>query len=170
MANLDFQRYFFEIGIYSHSPEIFYQQQQEGLEQHLAWLTQKSGGLTREEVPDSFARSEEDFLRRYGGWRYTQAIGWIRLYILGTQIRGEIWIVTAKKISLFMNKKKFEHYGKAFEISIYKNKSSIEIYNEINSILIVISKEEPFKGHYIDLEAFRNIGPFINWHELLGIN
>ncbi len=110
------------------------------------------------------------FTKKYGGWRYTQAIGWIRLYVLGQQIRGEIWAVDAKRIDREMNKKKFQHLGKAFELSFFPGEDSpAEIYSQVCHALERATKEKPFKGRYIDLEAFQNIGPFINWRGLVGL-
>ena len=170
MQELKFERYLFEIGIYSCNPDRFFTERKEHLQKHLEWITHQFGGITREQAPETFTSAETYFIKKYGGWRYTQAIGWIRLFVLGRQIRGEIWVVNAKRIDRKMNKRKFQHYGKAFELSFFPGEdSSTDIYNQVCNALDRITKERPFKGRYIDLEAFHNIGPFINWRGLVGL-
>lgn len=69
-----------------------------------------------------------------------------------------------------MNKKKFQHFGKAFELSFFPGQdSSAEIYSQVCRALENLGKEKPFKGRYLDLEALHNIGPFINWRSLIGL-
>lgn len=169
MPDLEFERYFFEIGVYSRTSDKFFAERDEGLQRHLQWMTHQSGGRTREQAPESFAFSEAYFLKKYGGWRYTQAIGWIRLYVLGRQIRGDIWFVDAKRINREMNKKSFQYYGKAFELSFFPGQdSSADIYSQICRALEELGNEKPFKGRYLDLETLQNVGSFINWRGLVG--
>ncbi|SRR5258708_18950042 len=166
----DFERYFFEIAVYSCNADRFFAERENKLNSHLDWITRQSGGTTREQAPHTFMVAEQYFLKTYGDWRYTQAIGWIRLYILGTQIRGESWIVDAKHITREMNKKKFYHYGKAFELDFFLGEdSSSEIFSQLCDTLANTVKDKPFKGRYLDLEAFQKIGPFINWREFIGL-
>lgn len=169
MSDLEFQRYFFEIGIYTCNSDEFYAKRDKELQDHLNWITHQSGGVTREQAPHTFETAEAYFVKKYGGWRYTQTIGWIRLYVLGNQIRGEIWFVDAKRIDREMNKKKFQYWGKAFELSFFSEDSSLDIYNQVCDALEKLTKEKPFKGRYLNLEAFHNAGPFINWRGLKGL-
>lgn len=144
MPDLEFERYFFEIGVYSRNSEKFFAERDEGLQKHLEWLTYQSGGITREQAPRVFAFSEVYFLKKYGGWRYTQVIGWVRPYVLGSQIRGEIWFVDAKRIDREMNKRRFQHYGKAFELSFFPGQdSSIDIYSQVRFALEKLGTEKP---------------------------
>ncbi|MBM3134699.1 MAG: hypothetical protein FJZ89_05300 [Chloroflexi bacterium] len=108
-------------------------------------------------------------MKKYGGWRYTQVIGWIRLYVLGNQIRGDTWFVDAKRIDREMNRKRFRHCEKAFELSFFPEDSSLDIYSQVCDALEKLTKEKPFKARYLDLEAFHNAGPFVNWRGLLGL-
>ncbi|GAB5493097.1 MAG: hypothetical protein Phog2KO_33120 [Phototrophicaceae bacterium] len=110
------------------------------------------------------------FQQKYGQWEYSQIIGVIKLYILGTSIRGETWFVDAKRVTRTMKKKSFYHYGKTFELSVFNQIPSNEIYDAICLELKEASNEEPFRNRYIDLEAFNNIGKFVNWHEILGFD
>jgi hypothetical protein len=170
MPELAFQRYIFEIGIYPCSADEFYDLRHSELEKHLQWLTDQSGGSTKNEAPSTFAHAEIDFMRRYGNWRYSQAIGWLRLYILGTQIRGETWFIDAKRITRTMKERKFSDFGKTFELEFkFEKISSIDIYKAILLELEELIKEVPYKGHYLDLEAFYNLAPFVNWRQIMGL-
>lgn len=169
MKNLKFERCFFEIGVYICSPDEFYAKRTKKLQENLEWATYRTGG-TRERAVDLFVSYEAQFLREYGGWRYTQAVGWVRLYVLGDQIQGDIWFVGAKRVSRRMNKRKFEYFGKAFELSFFPGEdSSSDIYCQVRSALENLSKEKPFRRRYLDLEAFYHVGPFINWRALIGL-
>lgn len=86
-------------------------------------------------------------------------------------MRAEYWFVNAKRIDVHMNKKKFEYFGKAFELSYFTGKeSSIDIFQKIVNELEKLKREEPFKGRYVDMEPFQNIGLFVNWRELIGFD
>lgn len=42
-----------------------------------------------------------------------------------------------------------------------------KIYRDTLAAIEQVSKERPLKGRYVDLETFRNLGPFIDWRGLL---
>lgn len=91
------EKYFFDIPIYrctidKHTDELDKEKQK-----HLQHLVDLHGP----EVKDSrsYEWAEHYFDReRWYPWRYNEIIGWIRLYILGPQIRGELWFLKAKKL------------------------------------------------------------------------
>ena len=164
-------KYIFEIAVYNIDPKTFFDKRQKELQAHFDRVNSTAGNAPKRS-PDSnneFDRNMRDrFLQRYGNWRYTQAIGWICLFPLGRQMRGEYWFVDAKRIDIHMNKKKFEFWGKAFELSFFAGEdSSLEIYAQIHDEIEKLKTEKPFKGLYIDIEPFENIGTFVNWHDML---
>ncbi len=170
MSDLKFERYFFDIVVYRCDPDSFYTERERNVQKHLEWIAQL-GGPPREEHPDIYKGSEERFVDRYGTWRYSQAIGWIRLYVLGRQIRGETWFIDAKRIRQDLAKKNFRHFGKAFELSFFPGEdSSANIYDQICIALEALRQEKLFKRRYLDLEEFHNIGPFIDWRGLIGLD
>jgi hypothetical protein len=163
-------KYIFEIAVYNTDPDRFFTEREKRLQEHLKWIAQM-GGVEPDQAPDTFENAEQYFLKKYGGWQFTQAIGWIRLFVLGKQIRGEYWFVDSKRINRDMNKRKFENRGKILELSFFpKEDSSLQIYQKIYNAINFLKKEQPFIGHYIDSETFTNIGKFINWHDLLGLD
>ncbi len=164
MLDLAFERYIFEINVYSCSSDEFYAKRTKKLNEEIQKIELKGGSMPNKQK----MLFTKYFQEKYGQWRYSQVIGVIRLYILGTSIRGETWFVEAKKITRTMKKKSFYHYGKSFEISISNQMPSNEIYNSICLEIKHISSEEPFRNRFIDLEAFNNIGKFVDWREILG--
>ena len=170
MVDFYSDKYIFEIAIYSCGPDNFFKNRDKKLQEHIDWLIKTSGGITPDQAPEIFRETERHFVKKHGGWRYTQAIGWIRIYIFGWDVRGEYWFVNAKRINLEMNKKKFGWKGKAFELSFSPGSiSSLEIYQAISIRLEKLKSERPFKGRYIDMEAFHSVGPFINWRKILNL-
>lgn len=163
-------RYIFEIAVYSTDSDSFFTEREKQLQEHLKWLAQV-GGAGPDRAPDVFENTKHYFLKKYGGWKYTQVIGWIRLFVLGRQMRGEYWFANAKRIYRDMIKRKYEYGGKAFELSFFPGEdSSTEIYHQTCKAIDRLKTEKPFKGRYIDTEAFMNIGAFINWRNLLGLD
>jgi hypothetical protein len=101
-------------------------------------------------------------------WRYNEIIGYICLYIMGNQIRGNYYFITSKRIGKGIRKKRFDNYGKAFEYSLTDNLSSDEIFKEIINQLKILNKfDKKFKKRYLDLDAFKTIGEFVDWKNLV---
>ncbi len=102
-------------------------------------------------------------------WRYNEAIGWICLCRAGTQIKAELWCVRAKRIRRGLVRKRFYYkMPKLIDLSFSHEDSSDKIYDTICHSLDELSKTKPFKKRYLDLQAFRTVGPFVNWRRLLG--
>ena len=169
MTNLEFERHFFEIAVYRCSPDSFHAKRERDTQEHLDWIA-RNGGPPRDQFPDIYKAAAERFVERYGTWRYNQIVGWVRLYVLGRQVRGEIWFVDAKRIRQDMSKKNFRYYGKAFELSFLPGEdSSAEIYSQVCAALQELCKGRLLRGRYLDLEEFHNVGSFINWRKLIGL-
>ena len=47
--------------------------------------------------------------------------------------------------------------------------SSNDIYTLLQQHIEELIKQKPFKGCYIDLEMFQNIGSYIDWRALLDV-
>jgi len=102
-------------------------------------------------------------------WRYNEAIGCICLCRVGTQIGGELWWVRAKRIRRGLVRKRFYYtMRKLIDLSFCREDSSDKIYDTISHSLDELSKKRAFKKRYLDLQAFRTVGPFVNWRRLLG--
>ena len=129
-----------------------------------------STGIPREKTPDSYKFAEEHFKRTYGGpWNFNQIVGWIRLYIEGSHVGGHLWWVDAKRLRRNMSNRTFYLTTPSNILATHfrAGDDSDKIYRETLADIQRLSKETPLNGHYVDIETFRNIGPFINWRELL---
>ncbi|MEI6711876.1 MAG: hypothetical protein WCK88_07015 [bacterium] len=103
-------------------------------------------------------------------WKYNEIIGFIELYILGSQIRGSLFFIESKRIRKDIKKKKIVYLGKVFESSIH-NLYSIDIFKllmeELNRVQISNSK---LKNRYVDVSGIMKIGPHVDWKELVKNN
>lgn len=163
------EKYFFEIGVYSLDEDSFYKEYETRKRKYFEWFFQYSGRIAPDRIPSSFAWAEQHLFEKYGCWPCNQAIGWIRLYVMGEQIRGEYYFVDAKRIRLLM-KRKFSWHGNAFELHVSPEDSSAKIASDLETELRRLAKEKPFRGRHIDLEALMEIAPFIEWRQLIGQN
>ena len=132
----------FEIPIYRVSPEAFWKEIIEMWER-------------------SFLKSDEA-----RGWKYNEIIGYISIRADLNQIKAEYWFIDAKVIRRDIRRKVFKHINKAFEVWVRKPDTSNDIYEKVRNYLSDLLGRKPFKGRYIDLEAFNNLGPHVNWKEL----
>lgn len=168
------EKYVFDIAIYSVPSEKFFSIRQKKLQEHFDFLNEASSDLPKmsPDSNDEFDRNmKNSFNRRYGGWQFTQVVGWIRLFPLRKQMRGEYWFVDANRIDVHMNKRNFEYCGKAFELTYFTGEeTSIEIFCQIKRRLEELKNENPFKRRYVDMETFINIGAFVNWRGLIGLD
>lgn len=155
------QPYFFEIPIYRCDPQTHENEMEKNRKKYV-------NEDSKDIAPHSFQNMQNFFSEdiRYD-WRYNEIIGWLCLYILGTQVRGDYYFVSAKKINKGILKKKFKIMYKAFELSLDKTLTSQEIFNEILSEIEYINLNvNPFKKRYFDIETFKVIGQFIDWKYL----
>lgn len=113
--------------------------------------------ISREKSPDTY-RVFEQHIGIIQPWIFNQIIGWLRLYVIGTSIKAEYYIIKDKQFSC---------QGKAFELNPKNSDSSTNIYENIRNKIMKINSKRPFKGHYIDLEKFSYIGPYVNWRAIL---
>lgn len=167
------EKYFFEIPIYRCAPE-----------KHSAEMDDLHEKTTRsfdnqEAILPDYDYShliQARFLRQHYLYEYNETIGWIRLYIFGTQIRGRYYFESdpknpefyKKRIAKGIRKKRFIDCDKAFELSINRELKSDEIFRELVQELERLNKNEsPFTKRYFDLQQLKNIGQFIEWRKLV---
>jgi len=98
-------------------------------------------------------------------WRFNQIVGWIRVYRFGNQLRGEYWLIKAKRFGWQLRKRQFIPRGKAFEMCPNKEESAEEIFKRMIQNLRTFNKE--LRGRVIDLESFENLGRYVDWRRLV---
>jgi len=159
------EKYFFEIPVYRIPEERYYAELEDYIQKHLhsGWPQQdalmQEALLKRPELTDIYRES-------YGGaWNYNEIIGYIRLFFLGTQIRGEYWGTEAKRKRRSRKKIfKFKTWNLAPEIDLHWETESSAIFAKVREYVAGCSKI--LKGRYIDIRPLMVIGPYVDWMTL----
>lgn len=163
------EKYFIEIPVYR-IPEKQYSVELENyINKHLNSGTPQDVAFmqkTLKESPNLKLKFKEILKDDYGGnWKYNEIIGYIRLFFLGTQIRGEYWGTKAKRKR--RTRKKFFEYKTwklAPEIELHWETESSAIFAKVLEYITACSKE--LKGRYIDVRPLMVIGPYVDWMTL----
>lgn len=163
------ERYFFEIGLYWCEESKFNERYTRDLTRHLDEFV-VSAGLPRENISRNILMAvEQDFWEHYvAPWYYNQAVGWIRLYTLGSQIRGDLWISSAKRFQRRMRNRHISLRGKVFELPCWPEQSSNEILEAVRRELRQFQGSSQNRSLVLDLACFETVGQFINWRGLVG--
>ncbi len=163
--------YFFDIPVYRLSSEKYYEELDTYKNKHLydGWNEEdkKLKKQFYEKYPERKANFEEHFFKKFGGqWEFNEIIGYIKLYSVGTQIRGEYFQIDKKRI-IKTRKKVFEWKCDKLvpEIAFYEGDTNTVIFDKICNYLEDCRKE--LKYRYLDLDNFVKIGKYLDWQELL---
>ncbi len=168
MARGTWEKYFFEIAIYRCPQEQHFAELRKRWDKVL-WEVFGRFGNTREAARHHYERLEQHLWEKSGGpWEYNQAVGWIRLFVLGSQIRADYYFTAAKRITRSPGPRHFRYELKAFELTFYPEDSNAHILQEIRTEFDRVMKERPFKGRFLDIEAFDNVARYIDWRGLIG--
>ena len=100
-------------------------------------------------------------------WKYNELIGFINITIGKFSIKGEYWFIDSKRISKDIIRKTYEYCDKVFEVWIHTNDNSRDILEKIYECLEEAKMRKPIKSRYLDLEAFDNISPYVDWKQLV---
>jgi len=163
------ERYFFELSVYRVSESAYYSEFDRHLERF--WdETERMHGRTRQELfpDDQRALIQEQQLREFGGsWRYNQVVGWVRLFVLGSQIRGECWMVTAERL-MRRGRREYRYPGQAFTLNCSRRMSANQIRDAVFVELAGFQKECRNGRCVLDLSSFENAARYMNWRGMLG--
>lgn len=102
------------------------------------------------------------------GYAYNQIIGWVSIESRETSIRAEHW-VTFQRPSRVLLRKEYEPKGKLFQISI-KRLDNVQIFSRLRNALLDIQQNSYLRKYYLDLEAFDNVGPLIDWRKCVSMH
>ena len=163
-------RYFYDIPVYR-LPDAKYYRERDAYIEDVIYPKDSpfNEALRAKEAADPNCNiAIRDHLQRsYGGcWQFNEIIGYIRLHFLGSQVRGEYFAVSKKRIVRTRTKTLEYHTWKlAPEEDIPYPFTNQGIYTTIVEYLSACRKELP--GRYVDTEIFEIIGPHVNWCGLL---
>ena len=119
-----------------------------------------------ERNPDNKINFENHLQKSFGGpWIFNEVVGYIRLHFLGTQVRGELWMVDKKHIVKSRTKLIiWQTHKVSYEEAFPFNASNEQIYRAILTYLDRVKKE--LKGRVVDTELFERVGQFVDWNAL----
>jgi len=125
-------------------------------------------GFTRAQLSKNIRiQVEQHFWETYGGpWHYNQVIGWIRLYVLGSQLRGDLWRMTGKRFNR-KSRNQIRLLGKVFKINFTRDESSEQIRVKIEQELERLKNKWCKKKRFLDLQCFQTLASCIDWRKLL---
>jgi hypothetical protein len=154
---------FFEIPIYRCSLE----EHSKELENEKEAYVKRNNWTNEDSLAIRFTRLFEE--REWYPWRYNEIIGWVRIFRLGSQIRGELWGVS-QRVSRKLVKKKFFYIGKLFEYSI-----AFKLKNLTNKRITQIVKDEiksglvgsKFERYHVDWENYERITRYFSWKDAM---
>jgi len=162
---MDYDKHIFIIPIYRISEEKFYKVIENTLD-----------GLAN---PNKFKKLFEDWENKkleyknrmskylYYLWQFNEVVGWIGIFKLSTQIRGEIYYKYPGRI--FQNSRiKIQWVGKLFELNVTGDESNNEIFEMVKSeIEMEVKNTKILKKRYVDLSSFERFGKYFDWNAFM---
>jgi hypothetical protein len=116
----------------------------------------------REKHPDMVQGWRNHHHTTYGGaWDFNEIVGYIKLYFLGTQVRGEYWSTIPKR--------KIRTRRKQFEYKTHKMYVEIEIREKTKEGILAAIEEylegcaRELKNRHIDRKEFDKLKNHIDW-------
>lgn len=163
--------YFFDIPVYRLPSEKYYEELSIYKNKCLndGW-SEKDKNLKKQfykKYPERKISLEEHVFKKFGGqWDFNEIIGYIKLYSVGNQIRGEYFQIDKKRICKTRTKIfRWETDKLVPEISFCQENTNEEIFDMIYCYIKDCDKE--LKYRYLDLDNFLKIGQYVDWQKLL---
>lgn len=164
------ERHIFDVPVYRLPEERYYRDMEQHIDGVLFPPKEQLSNTLRE--LDRINPSENDAARghiatKYGGsWQFNEIVGYIRLFFLGSQVRGEYFAIGQKRI--YRTRRKIfvlKSLNLTPEIEICDLTSNAAILDAVLEYLSNCRKE--LKGRHIDSELLDNLGRFIDWRSVL---
>ena len=159
--------YFYDLPVYRLSYEKYNSMLDAEIEAKLEEIKRISGHVPSLDLQD---RMRQHQYERLGPWQFNEAIGQIRLYFLGSQVRGEFFSAERKRNSTGRTKVfTFRTLKLASETDIFPTKqtSSADVWDSIQAY-VAKCKKELKKGRVIDDHRLLTLGPHVDWLSVLG--
>ena len=120
-------------------------------------------------VPHHMVNSERQRFRheKAAPWLFNEVVGWVRVYALGTQIRGQTYFAVGKKLCLAPQKRRIRDRGKAFEKNFHPDDSNEDIGASVLAAVERLKRERLFKRRYIDVTCLLSQCQYFNWRRVL---
>lgn len=161
--------FFFDVPVYRLGRESYYKQRKEKIDKDIRenFILGEFEKSFYERNPAQLETVRDHLAKSYGGcWEFNEIVGYIKLYFLGSQIRGEYFGVKAKKIMKSRTKNfEWKTFKLAPEISIDANASSKEIFEAVEAYIEDCKRE--LKGRFCDTRILKTLAPFVDWRALM---
>ena len=155
----------YDLPVYRLKQDVYYKDREDWLEKHLP---------DSEFMREYYAKNPERRIHAkqhaddasWGPWDFNEIIGYVRLHIVGTQIRGEYWCHEAKRYTRTRRKIfKWQSNKLVTEMNLPVASTNRAIGMVIDDYIEACSQELP--GRYIDSARFEAISPHMNWKSLI---
>lgn len=156
------RNYFFEIPIYSMQQDIY----ENRLEQKL--IKERAKYKLNDDDPNYELANESIRKVVCREWDYNQIIGYLKLYRLFDKIYADFWKIDNERIPFKLDKKifKYQFISPEWDIDLNELDTSKEVYEKLIEELPNDCREL-CKGYYLDLRILLEIGPYVDWIELV---
>jgi hypothetical protein len=163
--------YLFDVAVYREAKDRFYARVRARVEQRL-YAAIDAFGLDRAALGSTVSSiTEHVHGEMHSPWNFNQIVGWIQVYTMHTQIRGELWWTTERKVRTRPVKRRFRAEGKAFEHWVFGDETDEQISSDVLAHLQGCLKGPPYRrGIHVDTEGFENLASAIAWRKLLGFD
>lgn len=161
-------KYIFDIPVYRKSPGEFDTEINTAMEKRVEHIVSHDPERRRLDRETHQRVSHAVIAESGGPWQFNQIVGWLRLLVDGGKIGCHPWWLDSKRLSGRMKHKRYYLQTPSDILGIrLRNESADEIFDILLKRLSKKAEEPPCKNHYVDLDIFCRIGPFINWREML---
>ena len=100
--------------------------------------------------------------------RVNQVVGWLRIFVEGRMIGAHSWWIEGKRINRRKPHKRFLLTTTSDVLGLwFSNGSSSEILATLLDRISALAETPQYRARYVDLEALRRLGPFIDWRALI---
>ena len=154
-----FDQFFIVIPVYRLSEDKYYQQLNEDFEKLISRTWDMNFRNNNPDMVESFRKNHRS---SYGGdWEFNEVVGYIKLFFMGSQIRGEYWSTEPRR--------KVRTRKKKFEFKAHKLVAEGEIWEKTNDGVLAAIEEylsrckKELKVRHIDLREFEALKNHVNW-------
>lgn len=163
-------KYFYDLPVYRVAKDQYYKERAEYIENVIFPPAGKDTSALRKLEAEKPGLN--DFLRNYlensygGHWEFNEIIGYIKLHFLGTQVRGEYYASSKKRIVRTRSRTlEFQTWKLAPEVDIDLPLTNTTIRKAISDYIQDCRKEIPRR--FIDAALFEAVSPHVDWLSLL---
>lgn len=158
------ERYFFDLPVYRINEDDYLIEKASYAEKVLG-IDDQSGG-NDQATTRVIADLGDEFLSRFGPWRFNEIVGYIRLLFLENQLRAELYSKGKKQERRTRTKVFYLTNGELVDpVSIENTAQSRHILAAIRKVVEQARKMLPHR--HIDTEQFEQLAPHIQWRNLL---